>query len=238
MEAWLDFARGPAFVFAFSFMILGLIRHLVLTVWEIVRVMRRAGDKTWPYRQVCVATLKWLFPADKLKNEVLFSLTSIVFHIAILIVPIFLGGHIVLWARGLGVSWTSVSWLAIPNALADVLTIVAVVTAVALVIQRVSASATRTLSRFQDYALPLVIAVPFASGFFVMHSAINPFSFQATLFVHVMSANLVFILIPITKLSHAALIPGTQLVSEVAWHWPSDAGSKLAVTLGKEDEPI
>ena len=30
MEAWLDFARGPAFVFAFSFMVLGLIRHLVL----------------------------------------------------------------------------------------------------------------------------------------------------------------------------------------------------------------
>lgn len=238
MEAWLDFARGPAFVFAFSFMILGLIRHLVLTVWEVARAMRRAGDKAWPYRQVCVATLKWLFPADKLKNELLFSLTSILFHIAILIVPIFLGGHIVLWARGIGISWTSVSWLAIPNPLADVLTIVAIVTAVALVIQRVSARATRTLSRFQDYALPLVIAVPFVSGFLVMHPAINSFSFQATLFVHVMSANLVFVLIPITKLSHAVLIPGTQAISEVAWHWPPDAGSKLAVTLGKEDEPI
>ncbi len=238
MEAWLDFARGPAFVFAFSFMILGLIRHLVLTVWEIGRVMRRAGDKTWPYRQVCVATLKWLFPADKLKNEVLFSLTSILFHVAILIVPIFLGGHIVLWARGMGVSWTTVSWLAIPNPWADVLTIVAIVTAVTLVIQRVAARATRTLSRFQDYALPLVIAVPFVSGFFVMHPAINPFSFQATLLVHVMSANVVFVLVPITKLSHAVLIPGTQVVSEVAWHWPPDAGSKLAVTLGKEDEPI
>lgn len=238
MEAWLDFARGPAFVFAFSFMILGLIRHLVLTVWEVARAMRRAGDKTWPYRQVCIATLKWLFPADKLKNELLFSLTSILFHVAILVVPIFLGGHIVLWARGLGVSWTSVSWLAIPNSLADLVTIVAIVTAVALVIQRVAARATRTLSRFQDYALPLVIAVPFVSGFFVMHPAINPFSFQATLLVHVLSANVVFVLVPITKLSHAVLIPGTQVVSEVAWHWPPDAGSKLAATLGKEDESI
>jgi hypothetical protein len=94
------------------------------------------------------------------------------------------------------------------------------------------------LSRFQDYALPLVIAVPFATGFLVMHPAINPFAFQATLLVHVMSANVMFVLIPITKLSHAILIPGTQLVSEVAWHWPPDAGSKLAVTLGKENEPI
>ena len=155
------------------------------------------------------------------------------FHVAILIVPIFLVGHIALWARGIGISWP-----AIPNSLADVLTIVAVVTAVALVIQRVSARATRTLSRFQDYALPLVIAVPFVTGFMVMHPAINPFSFQATLLVHVMSANTVFVLIPITKLSHAILLPGTQVVSEVAWHWPADAGSKLAVTLGKDDEPI
>ncbi len=47
-----------------------------------------------------------------------------------------------------------------------------------------------------------------------------------------------FVLIPLTKLSHMVLIPGVQLVSEVAWHWPPDAGSKLAVTLGKENEPI
>ena len=233
MEAWLEFARGPAFIFAFSFMIMGLIRHLVLTAWEVVRAMRRAGDKTFPYRQICIATAKWMLPVAKLKNELLFSITSVVFHIAILIVPIFLVGHIALWARGIGVSWP-----AIPNALADVLTIVAVVTAVALVIQRVAARATRALSRFQDYALPLVIAVPFATGYLVMHPALNPFSFQATLWIHVMSANAVLVLIPITKLSHAILIPGTQVVSEVAWHWPPDAGSRLAVTLGKENEPI
>jgi len=112
------------------------------------------------------------------------------------------------------------------------------VTTVALVIQRAAASATRMLSRFQDYALPLVIAVPFASGFLVMHPGVNPFAYEATLLVHILSANLVLILIPITKLTHIVLLPTVQLVSEVAWHWPSDAGSKLAVTLGKENEPV
>jgi hypothetical protein len=53
-----------------------------------------------------------------------------------------------------------------------------------------------------------------------------------------MSANLLFILIPLTKLSHMVLLPEVQLVSEVAWHWPEDAGSRVAVTLGKEDMPI
>jgi nitrate reductase gamma subunit len=233
MQSWVAWARGPAFLFAFTFMLLGLIRHVALTIWELARAMHRAGDKTFPYRQVLMATLKWLFPVGKVTDQLLFSLTSVLFHVAVLIVPIFLAGHIALWARGLGVSWPG-----IPNRWADVLTMVAVITAVALVIQRVWARTTRALSRFQDYALPVIIAVPFASGFLVMHPWMNPFSYEATFFVHIMSANLVLVLIPITKLSHVVLLPSVQLVSEVAWHWPPDAGSKLAVTLGKEHQPI
>ncbi|NQT15286.1 MAG: hypothetical protein HQ582_21195, partial [Planctomycetes bacterium] len=145
----------------------------------------------------------------------------------------FLGAHIVLWARCLGVSWPAIS-----NHVADALTIVAVITGISLVVQRAAARPTRALSRFQDYALPLVIAVPFASGFFMMHPAVSPFSYDVMLLVHVMSVNVIFVLIPITKLSHMVLIPTVQLVSEVAWRWPPDAGSKLAVTLGKVNEPI
>ncbi len=233
METLLEWARGPCFVFAFTFMLLGLVRHLGLTGWEMIRDMRRAGDKSLPYSQVFFATLKWMFPIHKMKNRFFFSLTSVLFHIAILIVPVFLGGHIALWARGLGLSWP-----AIPNSVADVLTILAIVTAVALVIQRAAARATRALSRFQDYILPPIIAVPFVSGFFLMHPSTNPFSFEAMLFLHVMSANLVFVLIPITKLSHIALIPSVQLVSEVGWRWPPDSGSKVGIALGKECEPV
>jgi len=233
MESWLEWARGPAFVFSFGFMVLGLVRHVILTLWETARAMRRAGDKVYPYRQIFMGTLKWLVPMGKMKEQIVFSVTSMLFHIAILIVPIFLGGHVTLWARGLGVSWPS-----IPNGVADVLTIVAIVTAVALVVQRVAARATRSLSRFQDYALPIVIALPFATGFLLMHPTMNPFSFQSTFFVHIMSANAVFVLIPLTKLSHMVLLPTVQFTSEVGWHWPSNAGSRLGVTLGKEDVPI
>lgn len=233
MEALLDWARGPVFVFAVTFLVLGLSRHVLLMAWEIVRTLRRAGDKTIPYRQVFRATVKWLLPVDKIRNEVLFSVTSIVFHVAILIVPLFLAGHIALWARGLGISWP-----AVPNLLADVLTIVAVVTAVAIVIQRLSARATRELSRPQDYVLPLIVAIPFATGFLVMHPAFNPFSFEAAFLMHVLSGNLVLILIPITKLSHAAMLPSVQLVSEVGWKWPSTSGSDVGAALGKEGEPV
>jgi nitrate reductase gamma subunit len=221
------------FIFAFSFMVLGLVRHVALTVVQIVRTMRRAGDKHLNYKMLIIDTMKWLVPVTKVKEQILFSLTSLVFHVAVILAPVFLAGHIALWRRAVGLSWP-----ALPNSVADLLTIIAVVTAIALVAERAAAHTSRALSRFQDYALPLVVALPFASGFLAMHPALNPFPFQATLLVHVLSGNLLFILIPLTKLSHMALIPGVQFVSEAAWHWPPDAGSRLAVTLGKENEKI
>jgi len=233
MESWLEWARGPAFIFAFSFMVIGLVRHVLLTVSQMVRTMRRAGDKNLNYGSLIVSTLKWLFPVTKMKDQLLFSLTSLVFHVAVILVPVFLAGHIALWERSLGLSWP-----ALPNATADLLTIIAVISAVALVVERAFARASRSLSRFQDYALPLLVALPFASGFLAMHPAMNPFPYEATMLFHVMSANILFILVPLTKLSHMAMIPGVQFVSEVAWHWPPDAGSRLAVTLGKENEKI
>ena len=233
MEFSLQWARGPVFYFCFTFMLLGLLRHMVLTAWEMVRTYHRAGDQSLPLAPIVMTTLKWLFPLQRIREQFFFSLTSMLFHVGVLVVPLFLAGHIALWARGVGVSWPAISTQA-----ADVLTILVIVTGIALVIQRALARATRSLSRFQDYALPLVIAFVFLSGLMVMHPAANPFSYEATLLLHVMGGNLVFVLMPTTKLSHAVLMPGVQLVSELGWRWPSDGGSRVAVALQKEEEKV
>ena len=88
MELVVEFARGPVFIFAFTFMVLGLIRHVGLTIWETIRSIRSAGDKKIPYYQILRATLTWLVPVGKLKDRLVLSLTSFLFHIGVLIVPI------------------------------------------------------------------------------------------------------------------------------------------------------
>jgi len=233
MQAWIEWARGPVFIFSFSFMVLGLARHVALTVWETRRTMRRAGDQSLPLVAIGRATLTWLFPAGAIARNALFTTTSVLFHAAVLVVPIFLAGHIALWRGAVGVGWP-----AIPNDLADALTLLAIATAVALSVQRLTARATRAISRPKDHLLLFAVALPFATGFLAMHPALNPFSFESTLFVHVMSGNLLLALVPLTKLSHAVLLPGTQLVSEVGWHWPSDSGSRVGAALGKEAERV
>jgi len=233
MDLWLQWAKGPLFWTALAFMIFGLLRHVALTIWEGAQAYRRAGDKVFPVRTLVRVTLQWLIPVGRLRNRAFYSLTTVLFHIGVILVPLFLAGHIKLWREGVGLSWP-----ALPNGVATTLTWIVIVAAVAVVIQRVGAKDSRALSRFQDYALPLFIAVPFLTGFLVMHPAWNPFSRDPVFLVHVLSADLLIFLVPITKLSHMIFLPFTQLVSELAWHFPSKAGSRVAVTLGKENEPI
>jgi nitrate reductase gamma subunit len=224
---------GPLFWTALAFMVLGLLRHVVLTVWETAQAYRRAGDKDFPVGKLAETTLHWLVPVKRIWHRGTYSLTTFLFHVGVILVPLFLAGHITLWREGVGLSWP-----ALPNGVSTTLTWIVIATSIAVVVQRLAARDSRVLSRFQDYALPLFIVVPFLTGFLVMHPAWNPFNRDPVLLVHVLSADLLIFLVPLTKLSHMILMPFTQLVSELAWHFPQDAGRRVGTTLGKENEPI
>jgi len=233
IDVLLEWLRGPVFWAGLIFMVLGLGRHVVLTLYGIIRTYRKAGDKNIPVRQVVGATLRWIFLTQGLKNRLLYGINTLVFHICIIVVPLFLAGHIALVNQATGLSWP-----ALPNGLATALTVIAIIAAVTIVIQRVAFTTARRLSRFQDFVMPLIVAIPFATGFLVMHPTWNPFPYQFMLFLHVLSGDLILFLIPVTKLSHMVLLPGTQIISELAWHFPPDAGHRVGVTLGKANDPI
>ncbi len=233
MEAWLDWARGPVFRLAIALMVLGILRLLLLNTINIVNLVKHAQDRSIPLRSIVRETARWFVPNKNTRSQLFFSVTSFLFHIAVIVTPIFLGAHVMLWERGVGVGWP-----ALPQEAADYLALLAVLTALLLFAKRVTARMTRAMSRVQDYLLPLLISVPFISGYLAMHPPINPFDYYATMFVHVMSGNLILVLIPFSKLSHMALFPTAQLVSEMAWHLDPDSGKNVAITLGKEQEAI
>ncbi len=236
MEQWLELARGPIFRASLIIMIVGVIRIVVLNVSNVIVLIRksRENNRKVAWKRVFYASMKWIFPLNKgLKQRTIFSLLSMIFHVTIIITPIFLSTHILLWDRGLGISWP-----AITNGLADYLTLIAIATGIGLFIGRVGKRDARKISRVQDYLLPLLIVVLFATGYLAMHPGINPFDYNTTMFFHVMGGNLIFLLIPFSKISHVALFAGTQLVSELGWHLAPDAGQKVALALGKENEPI
>jgi nitrate reductase gamma subunit len=233
MHAWLHWFQGPLFWAALTFLVLGLGRRLALAVAALRRAQRRAGDRRIVYRTVWRATVRWLSPGAPLRQRPAFGATSVIFHAAIIVVPLFLAEHIALIRDAIGVSWP-----ALPSAVATWLAVVAVVAATALVIQRLAARATRALSGFAEYALPVAVAVPFVTGLLVAHPSWNPLSYDVMLLLHVASADLLLVLIPVTKLSHVALLPITQLATELAWHFAPDGGEKVGLVLQRGSEPI
>lgn len=230
---WLDIARGPLFYFAFALMVLGLIRHAILTVKGIRGMVHRAGHPTLPYGTVFKATLQWLFPINKMNNRVWYSITSMVFHIGLILTPIFLAAHILLWKRGTGLAWPGLS-----RNMADTLTVITIAACLALLIGRTANRYSRYISRFQDFTLLILLGLIFTSGFLAGRPELNPFSYNATMLVHVLGGDIAFILLPFTKLAHAVLLPATQLISEAAWHFPATSGVDVAEALRKEAQQV
>ena len=234
METILDFARGPLFRLTFIIMILGLLRILILDIYGAVEAYRRAGDKRLDWGSAASKTLSWIFPIKSaFTRRPIYSILSILFHIGLIITPIFLLAHIQLLKDSIGVSWWS-----LPHFWADFLTILTIIAALGLLIGRLGSSAARSLSRKQDYFWLLILSIPFISGYICANSALSPGAYQASMLIHILSGELIFILIPFSKIAHCVLMPVSQFIIALAWKFPARVDDKIAETLKKKGTPV
>lgn len=236
MTVWLEWGRGPLFVASMLVLVIGLLRLVALNTAGLVTLYLRSRRNG---RRVDLGALLWdtlkaLRPLQSgRKVRSFYSVVSVIFHLTILVAPLALSTHVLLWQRGLGISWPTLS-----NALVDGLTLVAIGAALLLLLLRVGSRQAQAISRPQDYLLLLLITTPFVFGYLAKHPSINPISYQAAMLVHVLSGDLLLLLIPFTKISHVALLPFSQLVSEFAWHLEPHAGEQVALDLGKESQAL
>lgn len=234
METLLDFARGPLFRFAFSLMMLGLLRILVLDVWGMIGSYRKAADKSMPWGLVVRRSLQWFVPVNRVfHNRPLYSVLSILFHIGLILVPLLLYAHVLLWERAIGIAWPT-----LPKLAADLLTLSTIATAILLFIGRVASRSSSFLSRKQDYLWPPLLTVPFVTGFMCANLHVSPSVYQIFMLIHVLSGELIFVLIPFTKIAHCILIPLSQLICTLAWRFPAGTDNDICTTLDKKGAPV
>jgi len=233
VESWIEFGRGPLFRITFALMLLGLLRIFVLTLTGVAEAYSRNPDKIVNWREVVKQTIAWLFPIKRMwKQRPAYSMISLFFHVGLLLVPLFLAAHVLLWKRGAGFAWP-----AIPQRLANDLTVVVIGAGLGLVCGRLLSSGARKLSRRQDVAWPLLLILPFVTGYVCSNVAVGPKAYDTMMLVHVYSADLIMLLIPFTKIAHCVLAPLSQVVTAVAWKFPAGAGDRVAATLGYADRP-
>ncbi len=235
METLIQFLRGPLFRFAVVVALLGLARYVVLSWWGLRQARRKAGDqRPLPMGQLAARTFTILNPFRYLAgNRAFYTVFSVLFHVGVILVPIFFAGHVRLWRRGIGIGWP-----ALPGSVSDVLTWLTIATGVLLFVGRAWYPASRGMSRVQDWLLPPLIVLAFLSGYLVAHPGSNPFGLQLTTLVHVGVCDLLLVLTPFTKIAHCVMLPFSQYVNEMSWRLVPGVGRDVLKTLGKEGQPV
>jgi nitrate reductase gamma subunit len=232
MEHWLELARGPLFAFAFLVMGLGLARHVLLQVHGLAtRKGRRLRQAPW--RRMASSALSWAVPVRHLDRSTLVMTTaSFLFHIGAVVVPVFLAAHVALWSGFLGVRLP-----ALGEGAADLLTVLTIVCVLVLVTYRLMTPRARALTRASDYGVLGLVLVPFLSGFLAAHPTLNPLPWSGMMLLHILSAELLLVAIPFTKLAHVVLFPFDRL-SEVHWQLRPGAGDRVAAALYGEEAHV
>ncbi len=129
-----------------------------------------------------------------LGHHVVMAGFTILFHILLFVVPIFLLAHNILLRDALGLSLPS-----LPEALTDALTFVFLLCAFFFLFRRLFVRQVRAISGPYDYLMWLITVLPFLTGFMAYHQWCD---YDLILRVHIIAGELMLIVIPFTKLGH------------------------------------
>jgi len=232
MEQWISFAKGPLFAFTFLIMILGLTRLVLIQVYLLITGKGRRLQNA-PWRKIITEASSWIVPVRHLiPGTKLFSVVSYLFHIGILVVPLFLADHIALWERFLNFNLPEIGRYS-----ADLLTLFTITCIFVLLGFRTFSQRQRSMSRQSDYLLLLVVLLPFVSGYLAMHPRYNLFPWDVMMLVHLLSAELLFVVIPFTKLAHIVLFFFDR-ISALHWQLRPGAGDKVVESLYGEEARV
>ena len=232
MEQWIDFAKGPLFALTFLIMILGLTRLVVIQVYTLItgkgRRLRNA-----PWRKIIAEAFTWVVPVRHLiPGTKIFSIFSFLFHIGVIVVPLFLADHIALWEKLFGVNLPAIGY-----GWADFLTLFTIASILILIGFRTFSGRLRSMSMRADYVLLLVVLAAFGSGFIAAHPSVNPVAWDVMFLIHLLSAELLFVLIPFTKLAHIVLFFFDR-ISGLHWQLRPGAGDQVAEALFGEEARV
>ncbi len=197
-----EFVTGPLAWLAFIVFFAGVVYRVVWYFrglhWQMDRVAYRPHLK-FGIKGAIRSIFYWILPFGTVgwRAKPFMTILFFVFHVGLLITPIFLQAHNVLLQERWGISlWT------ISDATADSLTVLMIVAALFLVLRRIAYPEIRILTTAYDYLLLAISVAPFLTGFVAYHQYGNH---ELWVILHVICGEIMLVAIPFTKLSHFVL---------------------------------
>jgi nitrate reductase gamma subunit len=193
-----NFIEGPLVSIAFAVFILGLI-------FQFFQFFKLTKKKEWIYPPVEVKREKktpgkWVafclasLDGTLWKTDPLMTIVTSVFHVFLILVPVFLLGHNILLSQSWGLSLWS-----LPESIADILTLVVLICVAFFLGRRLFLPRVRVITSAYDYVVLLFALAPFLTGYFAYHQW---FHYDTVMTIHVLAGEVMLMTIPFTKLGH------------------------------------
>ncbi len=196
----LDFIQGPLVSISIVVFILGLL----FQVFQFFRLTRKKewGNPPLPQpmkpekKTIGQQIASWLSALNGTlwKTDPVLTVVTSVFHILLIITPLFLLGHNTLIRLSCG--W---SLFSLPESLSDGLTLIVLICGAYFLGRRLFLARVKAITTAYDYIMLLIAIAPFLTGFFAYHQW---FDYETVILLHILTGELMLISIPFTKLGH------------------------------------
>jgi len=192
----LTWARGTGMQIAAAVFVLGVVVRL-LEIFLLGRkrdlAAARGGQMGPGIRTIFTRSLP---KPGVMKGSAFIYIGGYLFHIGFLVTLFFYTPHI-LFFKGL----TGLSWPALPISLIDVSAVISIAALVGLLIHRLTDPVRRHLSGIDDYVSWVVTTLPLVTGYMALNRV--GFGYTELLVMHLLSVELLLVVLPFTKLMHA-----------------------------------
>jgi nitrate reductase gamma subunit len=197
-----EFLRGPLVWIAFALLVGGGLYRVISMILGAQK--ERGVVPTMSAKFGMRSLAHWVVPfaAKNMRLRPLFTVLSFSFHICLLLTPLFVMGHAVLWEESWGIRWWS-----LPPGAADTMTLVVIFVCLFFFLRRLALPQVRHVSEWSDFVLVLLVVSPFLTGYVAHQQWFDP---ELMLTLHVICGALWLIAIPFTRLSHMIFFPFTR----------------------------
>lgn len=193
------FVTGPLAWLSFTVFFVGIIARIIWYFkglsWQLDRVAYKE-HLSHGIKGAVRSIVFWLIPfgTHSWRFYPFFTICVFTLHIGLLFTPLFIYGHNVLLQERWGFSL----W-AMPEGMADFLTIAVILAALFLILRRNALPEVRILTKPYDYLVLAIAVAPFVTGL-IAHHQIGSYNFW--LIAHILAGEIFLVAIPLTKLSH------------------------------------
>ena len=148
--------------------------------------------------------VRWSIPFStaNMRRHPWMTIVTFAFHICLVITPIFLMAHVLMWEE----AW-SVSWPTLPDTVADVMTLIVIGGCLFFLLRRLILPEVKFVTSASDFVLLAIVAAPFVTGFLAYHQWGN---YPVFMILHIVCGEIMLVVIPFTRLSHMLFAPLTR----------------------------